>query len=122
MSITAVVADDSDPELQQIIPILKRIGVTVLASFRDGLSAWKYIQSLETPPDLLVTDYVMPHMSGAELATHVKNARLATRVLMWSSAGQKGAAYGDPDSIHCVRIKPYLRRETESALRELGFK
>ncbi len=54
----------------------------------DGESAWREIR--ETPPDVLVADIEMPNWTGLELAQHIKQAELATRVLILTTFARPG--------------------------------
>jgi two-component system response regulator DesR len=57
------------------------------------------VQSLQ--PDLLVTDIEMPGMTGLDLAQRVRDAQLATRVVILTTFGRSG----------------YLRRALEAGVR-----
>ena len=67
-----LVADD-DPALRQLVKrTLTSSGYTVHA-VGSGPEALAYLESRETPIDLLLTDLVMPDMSGRELAARVRS-------------------------------------------------
>lgn len=121
MSISAVVADDSKVMLDQIVPILTRLGVKVIAAFDDGEKAWDFIKAeaaRNCAPDLAVLDYVMPNKTGAEVALLIRDAGLPTKVLMWTSMGQEGAA---KEGVHETRVKPYSVALTKLSLQSMGL-
>jgi PAS domain S-box-containing protein len=63
--------------------ILERAGYTVLAK-EDGPSAIGAVEARETPFDVLLTDVVMPRMSGIELATWMLDRHPQTAVVLLS--------------------------------------
>src|SRR5207249_123584 len=63
--------------------ILERCGYTILAA-QDGTEALRVTEQHPGPIDLLVTDVVMPGISGRELAQRLSATRPAARVLFLS--------------------------------------
>lgn len=59
------IADDDPSILMIVSAILRRAGYNLVTA-RDGKEAHQLLQ--KTPIDLLVTDEVMPHVTGTELA------------------------------------------------------
>jgi PAS domain S-box-containing protein len=96
---------------------LRRLGYAVLVA-SDGADALAALDKLPRPEvDLLVTDMVMPHASGAEVAARVRAAYPAARVLyisgysdalMDGAAGRRGGAF---------LAKPFTPRELAAAVR-----
>lgn len=75
---------DDEPALQEIALItLEQAGYRVLVA-SDGPSALQRISELGAPPDLLLTDVVMPGMSGVQLAHEVMAQWPGTRILLCS--------------------------------------
>src|ERR1035437_3720703 len=67
------------------------LGETVLSSYGDrvltansGAKALEILSQTETPVDLVITDLVMPAMSGRELAEQVQRMSPATRIICTS--------------------------------------
>ena len=71
----------------------------LLAEAGDGEAAWKAVQA--HAPDLLVTDIEMPALTGLELAQRIRDAQLATRVVILTTFGRAG----------------YLRRALDAGVR-----
>jgi PAS domain S-box-containing protein len=74
--------------------ILQSAGYTVLTA-EDGADALRVLAERAEPIDLLLTDVVMPHMSGPELAARVHSLFPGTKVLFTS--GYTGGTGGHPD-------------------------
>jgi CheY-like chemotaxis protein len=91
-----LIVDDDQDTLTILRYFLGSLGFEILSA-QDGTAAWALTQ--ECLPDLILTDYMMPEMTGVELAQRVRsNAR--TRhipVLMHS-------AY---DAMHELEDAPY---------------
>jgi len=83
------VAEDEDAVRELVCRILERSGYHVLRA-RDGQDALRVAQGHPGPIDLLVTDIVMPRMSGSRLAEALGTSRPETRVLYMSG-------YADPE-------------------------
>lgn len=80
---TILVVEDQEALLHIAKRILVASGYTVLTA-RGGLEALATCTDLQGPVHLLLTDVVMPEMTGTELAERLLQARPATRVLYMS--------------------------------------
>jgi len=81
---TILMVDDEDLLLTMGETVLSSFGYKVLTA-NSGQKALDIISKAERPIDLVITDLVMPNMSGRELVEHVRRVSPATRVL--SSSG-----------------------------------
>jgi signal transduction histidine kinase/CheY-like chemotaxis protein len=77
---TILVVEDDDEVRTLAVEILKERGYTVLAA-ADGPKALHFAARHPGPIHLLLTDIVMPHLNGWELAQQVKVVRSETKVL-----------------------------------------
>lgn len=68
---TILLVDDDAPVLSVARRILEEAGHTVLAAM-SGAEALRLSRTLDRPPDLLLTDIVMPEMSGQRLVAELK--------------------------------------------------
>ncbi len=82
---TAIIllVDDEDDLRSVARDILAAAGYTVLEA-RDGLEALRIARETPSAIDLLVTDVVMPQVSGRELAEHLARTHPETKVLYMS--------------------------------------
>lgn len=91
---TILVADD-DPEVRALVRvILEGDGYTVHDA-PDGPSALQVAAGLSTPLHLLLSDVVMPGMSGPELAARLAAQRPETKVVYMSGFA---LTVGPPDA------------------------
>ena len=94
---TILMVDDEDLLLTMEETILSSYGYRVLTA-GSGQKALDLISHATAPIDLLITDLVMPGMSGRELVEHVRQLSPATRFLctsgyVWPASQQEDAAY-----------------------------
>ena len=80
---TILLAEDSDAVRRLLREILRKAGYTVLEA-RNGAEALETSRTFEGVIDLLLTDMVMPQMSGRELGAHLATKRPRMRVLFMS--------------------------------------
>jgi PAS domain S-box-containing protein len=80
---TILVAED-EPEVRRLVrDALEQLGYTVLQA-ADGYEALRILEQHREPVHLLLTDVIMPLMSGRELARRVQSVRPSTRVVYMS--------------------------------------
>jgi signal transduction histidine kinase/CheY-like chemotaxis protein len=80
---TILLVEDEDAVRRMIRVVLAKTGYTVLEA-RDAMAALQICARPEQRIDLLLTDVVMPHMNGRELADRVVRMRPGLRVLFMS--------------------------------------
>ncbi|MBI2526920.1 MAG: PAS domain S-box protein [Candidatus Rokubacteria bacterium] len=80
---TILLVEDEEPLLDLGREILRAAGYAVLAA-RDGAQALEISEAHAGPIDLLLTDVVMPRMSGRALAEQLTRLRPGMRVLYMS--------------------------------------
>jgi PAS domain S-box-containing protein len=84
---SVLVVEDEDQVREPTVRVLAKRGYEVLSA-RNGLDALGIVRARTEPIHLLLTDVVMPQMSGQELAQEVTRLRPGTRVLFMSGYPQ----------------------------------
>ena len=83
-----VLAEDNSIFLLLLKFRLEKEGYKILTAV-DGKEAIKLIE--EHNPELILTDVMMPFISGLEVISHVRNKlNMQTPIIVFSSAGQEG--------------------------------
>ena len=83
-----VLAEDNSIFLLLLKFRLEKEGYKILTAV-DGKEAIKLIE--EHSPELILTDVMMPFISGLEVISHVRNKlNMQTPIIVFSSAGQEG--------------------------------
>lgn len=75
--------DDNEQIRKSLGAFLENYGYSVLIA-ESGSEAVRIVNGYPGPIDLLITDLVMPHMDGQELAGSLSMARPNTKVLFMS--------------------------------------
>ncbi len=73
-TIRVLVVDDSRLARRHILRVLQNLGIKHLIEAEDGKAAIERLQQQEV--DLVVTDYNMPEVNGAELADFIRHSEL----------------------------------------------
>lgn len=94
--------------------LLETLGYTVLACNSPG-EALRQAESFDGKIDLLLTDVVMPGMSGGELSAHVRKIRPDARILLMS-----GYAFGNPPHAFADGEEPLPFLQKPFSLKELA--
>lgn len=80
---TILLVEDEESVRTLTAEVLRRSGFEVIDA-RDGVEALRVARAFDRPIHLLLTDIVMPHMNGRDLAEHIRAARPETKVLFMS--------------------------------------
>jgi CheY-like chemotaxis protein len=104
---------DDDPEVRELV-------VSCLASFGyaavDAPDARRALDIIdEAPPDLLLVDFAMPEMNGAELVRRARRDRPRLKAMFMTGYAQTAPFDGEIDGIAVLR-KPFKLRELAAKL------
>ncbi len=116
---TILLTEDERDVREVAREFLESGGYTVIEA-RDGLEALGIVEKHQGAIDLLITDMVMPRMTGQELAARLKEQRPKLRMLYMSGYSERAAA----DSLRAdptVRLlaKPFSRSALLRTVHEL---
>jgi CheY-like chemotaxis protein len=119
VSKTILLAED-DAALREIVSIqLEELGYTVLAA-GNGREALCMAAKQEGPIDLLLTDVVMPGMSGRQLADRLKQKLPVLKVLFVSGySGNMISREGRLESGTYYAHKPLTKVDLDEKLRSI---
>ncbi|HSQ24697.1 MAG TPA: response regulator [Pyrinomonadaceae bacterium] len=110
---------EDDRSLRRYLEVtLQRSGYRVITA-ADGLEAMKL--ALSSPIDLVITDAIMPNLSGQELARFLRqNPKLGKiPIVLLTGQQNKQAATSRDESIDAFLIKPVKADELASCLTSL---
>ncbi len=116
---TILLAEDEQDVREVAREFLESGGYTVIEA-RDGAEALKNVEKHEGAIDLLVTDIVMPGMTGQELSERLLQSRPDLRVLYMSGYSERAAADSlRGDSSMRLLAKPFSRWALLRAVHEI---
>ena len=116
---TVLVVEDEEALREVTRRILSRNGYQVLTA-ASGPDALKTAEHADCYIHLLLTDVIMPHMLGKELAIKIREARPAIRVLYMSGYAQPVlASQGTLDPGVTLVEKPFSERDLLEMVREV---
>ena len=117
---TVLLVED-DPEVQSaLLRILAQAGYEVLVA-GDGAEALVVVARMDFPPDLLLTDLIMPRMGGRELASQLQFMYPALRVIYTSGYVQDTALYDDAEAGRVTFVqKPFTPNDVLHTVRTVS--
>lgn len=117
---TVLVVDDTPSEMELLSHYLRESGYTVIntISAKEALN-----KAIELKPDVIVTDVVMPGMSGFELCRSLKKHPETEKVpiIICTSKGQEiDRLWGMRQGADVYITKPFTREQLVRAVRSVG--
>ena len=119
MSAKILIADDEQNQLELLSFNLTQAGF-IVAQAQDGKQALTMIE--DSPPDLVVLDWMMPHLSGIELCRILRSRRdtKLLPIIMLSARGEEGdRTLGLDTGADDYLSKPFSPRELTSRVKAL---
>ena len=119
-SLRVLVVDDSPLALKMINRVLSGLGIVHMTNASDGSKAIPILENENF--DLVVTDYNMPEVNGAELAEYIRNSPQHSHipVLMVSSdAGETHLSHVAQSGVDAIVGKPFAPNEVKKLLFKL---
>ena len=118
---TVLLVEDSDVVRDVVARMLESDGLTVLQA-TGGEEALALARRGDAPIDLLVTDIVMPEMSGVELADRLERERPGIRILFMTWYAEEAVVKEEILGKYreCIG-KPFTREQIAKRVREILF-
>ena len=91
-SLSFLVIDDNEFTRIVVTKALGALGATGVATAAHGAEALAYMESAESPPDVLLVDLRMPGMSGLELLTRLSERGYGGAVILISGTDEETLA------------------------------
>jgi signal transduction histidine kinase len=113
-----LVVEDQRGVRQLVTRILSRHGYQVLEA-SSGMDAVALFEQNSSRIELLVTDIVMPQMSGSELAVHLRGIEPSLPVLFMSGYSEEDLAHLDLGTQAAIIEKPFNASALLQAVREV---
>ena len=115
---TILLAEDNDAIRLLVQETLEDLGYKVLVA-SDGVEALEADEEHDGPIDLLVTDVVMPGLSGFDVARALKQSRAGIKVVFMSGYPERGELKHDEVSDDCHFLhKPFETQILARSVRE----
>jgi two-component system alkaline phosphatase synthesis response regulator PhoP len=120
MEIHRILVCDDEPHIVHVVAAkLSNAGFTVITA-GDGEEAFELATIKK--PDLVITDYQMPHLSGLELCAKLRGDA-STRQIPAIMLTARGFSLSDQELSHTnirrVLVKPFSPREVLSTVRQI---
>jgi CheY-like chemotaxis protein len=116
---TILVVEDEDIVRELVCEVLEEQGYLVLCA-RDGIEALNLAEGYDGPIHLLLTDVIMPHMNGHELAGKLSRLRLDMKVLYVSGYSDNDIGnHGTLDPRYELLEKPFTPQTLARKIREV---
>ena len=119
-SLRVLVVDDSPLALKMINRVLSGLGIIHMTNANDGSKAISILENESF--DLIVTDYNMPEVNGAELAEFVRNSPQHSHVpvlMVSSDADQTQLSHITQSGVDALVGKPFAPDEVKKLLCKL---
>ncbi len=91
-SLSFLVIDDNEFTRIVVTKALGALGATGVATAANGAEALAYMESAESPPDVLLVDLRMPGMSGLELLIRLSEQGYGGAVILISGTDEETLA------------------------------
>jgi nitrogen-specific signal transduction histidine kinase len=116
---TVLVVEDEDIVRDLVCDVLEDQGYNVMCA-RDGIEALNMAEACDGPIHLLVTDVIMPHMNGHELAGKLSQLRPDMKILYVSGYSDNEIGdHGQLDPRYELLQKPFTPQTLARKIREV---
>jgi two-component system chemotaxis response regulator CheY len=116
-TLKVIVVDDSRLARKAISRVLRNLGIELLTEFDDGSRAIEYLRNHEV--DLVVTDYNMPQVDGAELTKFIRQSEQHQHVpvlMVTSEARDSHIQFVSEAGVSAISDKPFDAQAVKNLL------
>jgi len=110
---------DDEPLLLELAEMVLEVDGYRMEKFLDPAKAWESFSKADRRPDLLVTDYAMSSMTGAELILKCKAMMPELRTILISGTEDEGILKTIPVQVDYFLRKPYRTVELSEVVRTM---
>jgi signal transduction histidine kinase len=112
--LSILLVDDHDGVRATTAAMIEDLGHQVV-DVADGDALLKLVETDPNGPDLLITDYAMPHVSGADVIRRARALRSALPAIIITGYAELESIARRPDDVH-VLAKPFTSDQLASAI------
>lgn len=110
----ALVIDDDSASRELLIDMLHELGFKNIVEKKSGVDAVKFLNDHQEWRGIILCDWNMPNMTGAELYDHVKKNNPDVPFIMVTARNDEGSVIHAKDSgIYAYILKPFSLTELE---------
>ena len=113
-----LIIDDTEEVLFALCKFFKQKGYDVISA-SNGLDGLKMIEAEKEHLDIIITDLVLPNISGVAVISIVKKKYPSLPVIAITGWGEHPEALAKEAKADLVMEKPFKLPELENAVREL---
>jgi DNA-binding response OmpR family regulator len=117
-NIRILLIDDSQEILAGLLNFLSRKGYEVVTAL-DGLEGMKIIEADRKGFDLVITDVVMPYVSGVGIVAVIKQRSPATPVIAITGMGEHPEKLAREANAESVLVKPFELKDLKKHIEDL---
>jgi DNA-binding response OmpR family regulator len=110
--------DDNQEILAGLLNFLSRKGYEVVTA-PDGLEGMKIIEADRKGFDLVITDVVMPYVSGVGIVAVIKQRSPATPVIAITGMGEHPEKLAREANAEIVLVKPFELKDLKKHIEDL---
>jgi DNA-binding NtrC family response regulator len=105
-----IVVVDDELMVGDVVQAMLELGGYRTICFQDPRKALEWLQEPYTHPDLMLTDFLMPHLTGLELLQKARAARPDLKVILYSGHVEEREADNYPERPQRFLRKPFSAR------------
>lgn len=111
---------EDSPDIRELATSSLRSADLQVVDAANAEQALELLSSLDTVPDLLITDLMLPGLNGQELASRVREQYPSIRVLFTTGYGAESVDLDHSDAAHTSHLqKPFSLRVLRQRVRDM---